>query len=53
MDHIPEDANTKSAQQVNRCRVFLQALTVSDIATPDGRSVDRNALKGTINNART
>ena len=45
MDHITEECDKKLSQQLNRCRVFLQALIVSDITTSDGKQLDRNNLK--------
>ena len=49
MDHIPEEYQEKEAKQINRCRMYLRALTVSDITTPDGKELDRGALRGIRN----
>ena len=49
MDHVPDEVGEKEAKQLNRCRMYLHALTVSNIATPDGKELDRGALRG-INN---
>jgi len=51
MDYIPEECDKKTSQQINRCRVFLQALTVADITTSDGKQIDRSYLNGKINEA--
>ena len=37
MDYILDECDKKLSQQTNRCRVFLQVLTVADITTPDGK----------------
>ena len=51
MDYIPDECDKKLSQQINRCRVFLRALTLSDITTPDGKQLDRNYIEvcGVIN----
>jgi len=36
----------KSRRPINRCRMFLQALTVADIATGNGRAIRRDAWSG-------
>ena len=46
MDHVPDEIGEKEAKQINRCRMYLHALTVSDIATSDGKELDRGALRG-------
>ena len=51
MDYILNECDKKLSQQINRCRVFLQALTVSDITAPDGKQLDRNNIKGKRNEA--
>lgn len=32
--------------KANKCRKYLRVLTISDIASCDGRSIDNNMLKG-------
>ena len=49
MNHVPDEISEKDAKQINRCRMYLQALTVSDITTLDGKEIDRGALRGIIN----
>ena len=49
MDHVTDETGEKEAKQINRCRIYLHALTVSDIATPDGKELDRGALRGIKN----
>ena len=46
MDHLPEDCDKKVSQQINRCRVLLQVLTVADITTSDGTQIDQHFLNG-------
>ena len=49
MDHIPEGYQAKEANQINRCRMYLRPLMVSDITTPDDKELDRGALRGIRN----
>ena len=49
MEHIPEGCQAKEATQINRCRMYLRALTVLDITTPDGKELDRGVLRGIRN----
>ena len=51
MNYIPEEYGKKVSQQINRCRVFLQALTVADITTSDRKQIDINYLNGKRNEA--
>ena len=50
-DYIPDECDKKLSQQINRCRLFLQVLTVANITTPDGKQLDRNYLNGKRNEA--
>ena len=51
MDIIRDNMEDSHIQQVNRCRTFLEALTLADISTPDGTQLDSNILIGRINKA--
>ena len=44
MDSVGKEVKEALANQVNRCRIFLHCLTLTDIATPDGKYLDRNVL---------
>ena len=37
MDHVPGKTSEKDAKRINRCRIHMQALTVSDITILDGK----------------
>ena len=51
MDSVRNNMEDSHIQQVNRCRTFLEALTLADITTPDGTQLDSNILIGRINKA--
>ena len=49
MDSVQDSMKDTHIQQVNRCRTFLEALTLADITTPDGTQLDSNAIIGRKN----
>ena len=49
MDHVSGKTSEKDAKRINRCRIHMQALTVSDITTLDGKEKNRGALRGIMN----
>ena len=49
MEHISEGFKEKEAKHINRCRMYMRAIAVSDITTPDGKEIDRGALRGIRN----
>ena len=49
MDSIQDSMEDSHIQQVNRCRIFLEALTLADITTPDGTQLDSNIIIGRKN----
>ena len=51
MDSVGKEVKEEIANQINRCRIFLHCITLTDIATPDGKYLDRNALYGRRNPA--
>ena len=51
MDHIQEHITPADMELFNNCRLFLKAMTLADIVTPDGSSLDKNALCGRKNTA--
>ena len=51
MDSVGKEVKEEIANQVNRCRIFLHCITLTDIATPDGKYLDRNTLYGRRNPA--
>ena len=46
MDSVRDNMEATHTQQVNRCKTFLEALTLADITTPDGIQLDGNILLG-------
>ena len=39
-------ASKKELKEVNECRIYLQAFTLSDIVSPDGKYINKCLLKG-------
>ena len=46
MNHISEHTKTADMELFNNFRLFIKALTLPDIVTPDGSLLDKNALCG-------
>jgi hypothetical protein len=54
LDHaIQLNFNTQQLRQINTCRLYLQVLTLSDIATANGKYLLPNILKGQCTTDRT
>jgi hypothetical protein len=43
---IEYNLSTKVIESLNRCRIYLQVITVSDIATADGKKTTNGNLRG-------
>jgi hypothetical protein len=46
MDRFSQQFEGKDLHQVNQCRLYVQALTLSDITSIDGRCIEQDAWKG-------
>jgi len=54
MDIITATISSKAAvQSLNRCRIYLGALFLSDLATADGKFLEQFAFESTLNGAKS